>query len=675
MKFLSRISPALLVLILFFGFAPDANAAEPSTQQQVEAAVSAMLVIALNFMNMILWPFLLMIGDLMDSKIIIGPGMEDVLREIWVQVRNLVNIGFVVVLILIAFYNVLGLGSEGNLALKTALPKLIIGLVAVNFTFLGGKLIIDVASLATTAAFALPEVVDQSSDAINFEKQKNDFIYKVCVPSDGTAYTEDNAPPITKIFCSLDASNNYTPDLNNDYKPFFSRLNANNIGVIMAVNMGALEKLNAVKADGVFEFRELVINGLFSLLMFIIFAVSYIVLGLVLIFRAVVLWVAIALSPIAVLFYVVPQLKEQAGGGADFAGKVTKHIIAPIVIGLILSIGFIMVEALQGVVGSASSSLSSSATADIFSKEFLVTGIADMQHLLIAITCIVIVWEGVFQAASGTYAEGITGTIKSTLLDWGKTGIGLAQYAQIIPSWAKDEHGGGMQKMSVSDIGMMKDDVFSAFRQKERNKYLEKIKDTPLGKYINLKNLELSDVAEHPENYNDDHRRDIVVKNIHGWDEEQIRHLVPILTTLAETAKPAMVEEVKNLSKLGEADFKTNFERLAKGGAFGYEWSDRAGDKGEKLRKSIIGEVAPEKPTRMMDTMFTDAKVKMPVGINFEVPVSFTVINDEATDQAVFTAKISTTTKEAFNTYITNQPKDKNGKPIFDVKKFLTDKI
>ena len=39
------------------------------------------------------------------------------------------NIAFVLILLIMAFYNVSGMAKEGNLALKTGLPMLVIGLI------------------------------------------------------------------------------------------------------------------------------------------------------------------------------------------------------------------------------------------------------------------------------------------------------------------------------------------------------------------------------------------------------------------------------------------------------------------------------------------------------------------------------------------------------------------
>ncbi|MBT5516997.1 hypothetical protein HOK22_03735, partial [Candidatus Peregrinibacteria bacterium] len=168
--------PVLLLTLIFVG--PEiAYAAEPGIDQVTNETLGFMIATVIKTLNALLWPLLLIIGDLMDNDLIVGPEMEDRLLSIWVEIRNLVNIGFVLVLLVIAFYNALPFTeSEGNLAIKTALPKLIIGLILVNFTYVGAKVVLDVANIGTTAAFALPEIVED----FDFSEQKEEFTTEVC---------------------------------------------------------------------------------------------------------------------------------------------------------------------------------------------------------------------------------------------------------------------------------------------------------------------------------------------------------------------------------------------------------------------------------------------------------------------------------------------------------------
>lgn len=426
----------VLVLCLIFG---DAAWAEPpvstdSTESDVIKNAVQLVSLGIKTINVFLWPFLIIIGDLMDSDLIIGPGMESRLLTIWVQIRNLVNIAFVLVLLVVAFYNVLGIGGgEGNLAIKTALPKLVLGLVLVNFTFVGGKVVLDITNVATTAAFALPELVD----GYNFNDERNEFAQSVCYKkyvgapapdADGDVvdsnqyWNETDARVYVRPFCKLgevvvkDTKNKevkqYTGELNEFASAtYFTELNANNIGLVMAVNMGALESLGILDSDNIENFSDLAVSTVFSLVMYVVFAISYVVLGVLLLTRVVVLWLALALSPVTVLVFVVPEIKEWAGGAGDIQNKVVKHLISPIIVGLTLTLGYLMISAWGGVARGSANDASIKFN-ELMAEEFLMSGIDDLPQFMIAIASIVIVWVGVFAAADGTFAESITGGIK-----------------------------------------------------------------------------------------------------------------------------------------------------------------------------------------------------------------------------------------------------------------------
>ena len=361
----------ILALFTFLLFLPDtAFAAEPSTSDAMTEAVMAGVSLMIQVLNMLLWPLLLIIGELMSNDLIIGPGMEERLLSIWQQIRDLVNIAFVLILLIMAFYNVSGMAKEGNFALKTGLPKLVIGLILVNFTFLGGKVLLDVSNVATNLVFALPQSieavanVDGGSDVTgsqtDFQATVTELEENLCTkPLAGSTTGERiafdnsdaNIPPSAAMFCT-DANGDLTSTLNPDLKAkFFGTLNVSNVGLIIAVNMGHLTDLNYTSIE-VTKISDLAINTIFSLIMFVIFAISYIVLAIILIARIAVLWLAMAFSPVAVLFYVVPELKSSAGEGGDIAGKVLTHVMAPIKLGIALAVGFMMIDAMYGVTGN-----------------------------------------------------------------------------------------------------------------------------------------------------------------------------------------------------------------------------------------------------------------------------------------------------------------------------------
>lgn len=424
---------ALLLILPETVFASSHTDVTGAAQDAVEQTMLAAFGLLLKVLTMALTPVLMIIGDLMDNDLIIGPGMEERLLSIWAQVRNLVNIIFVVYLLIMAFYNVSGLGKEGNLAIKTGLPKLIIGLILVNFTFLGGKLVLDVSGILTTAVFSLPEVVEDAEGTNNFKKSIDSFMTNVCYRPDGeTTYksTDKDIPSMTTFFCAVDGNGDYTGALSDTIaSSFFSELNASNLGLIMAVNMGGLQNLNFA-TTGITSIGQLAVNQIFSFAIFLVFSVSYIVLALILVARVAVLWVALAFSPVVVLFYVIPELKSGAGNAGNVQEQVITHIIAPIKIGLILTVGYMMVGAMADYTGGSGGMLSGVNLVDL-PKQLLITGMADMQKLLIAVTTIVIIWRAIFSAVDGTLAADLAGTVRGAVESTGGTILGAVKYAPL----------------------------------------------------------------------------------------------------------------------------------------------------------------------------------------------------------------------------------------------------
>ncbi len=468
----------LLCTVPHLAFAADsASTGGAGDKNDVVQNIAQMLSLLIQFLNTLLWPFLIMMGDLMDVDLILGPGMEERLHSIWVQFRNLVNIAFVLVLLVVAIYNILGLGGgEGELAIKTALPKIVLGLVLVNFTFIAGKVILDLVNVGTTVAFGLP----QMADSYSFEPQKDEFEQNVCFRSQsssssssssgdevsfGDLYWDKDDPDVpfqTKIFCRVASDAEVAEDayVTNKYvglresldSQYFSDLNKNNVALIMAVNMGSLGSLNILKVEGVKTFTDLTVNFIFSVVMYLVFAISYVVMGIVLLTRVIVLWMAMALSPLAVFFYVVPQAKEWLGEGGDFSKKVVKHLISPMIFGVTFSLGYLLMDAWNDMAGNASNAYGGVQADQLLSTEFLVSGIDDLPKFIIAIASIVVVWTGVFSAASGTVAEGITGKIKG----FGDTvKEALFKAPMLIPTVPLDVMGEPGEALSLGAAGML----------------------------------------------------------------------------------------------------------------------------------------------------------------------------------------------------------------------------
>jgi len=162
--------------------------------------------------------------------------------------------------------------------------------------------------------------------------------------------------------------------------------------------------------------------------------------------RMVVMWLSIAVSPILVLLLGSSGIKEKVGDLGKLVDQFTKNAIAPVLIALSMTVGWIMLRAVQDTNGiSSDSALSVDPTGGI-----PVVGLNTLQDFTVAVGTIAVVWLGVFSAASGTIAEGATNWMKENLLKAGKyVGSIPFKHVPFIPMTVN----GSDQPITLSQLG------------------------------------------------------------------------------------------------------------------------------------------------------------------------------------------------------------------------------
>jgi hypothetical protein len=459
------------------------NAAATTTDKTQVLKMMNFLIALQDILNKLLWPVLVMIGGLIDNSLLFGNGMEERLREIWIPIRNIVNILFVVALVAIALYNVLGIGDENsNYSIKAILPKIIVGIIVVNFSFLGIKVFLDGINVLTSAIFALPnqvgadtlvldperkgdqEIIDkycrtvkdkeynETIDYVAMEKEDDDRLYKRVAQSDkfktyfeGKIEASTTAAQIEEmvaggIFTGTDDESDILEEewdktiaenengkicvydkekkkfiLTNHGQLFLKRWNARNSSLAMALGLSKIVLYKEINIGSLGNIDKLLINSALSLLLYILFVASFMALFVVLLGRLVVMWLAIALSPVLLLTMAIPAIKENVSGFGDITSQFVQNAIAPLGIALSLSIGWIMLKALQGV-----NSLYGGEQISFTAAEGIpVVGLTSMQDLIVGVGTIAVIWLGVFTAASKTIAGGVTDWMKSGLMKAG----------------------------------------------------------------------------------------------------------------------------------------------------------------------------------------------------------------------------------------------------------------
>jgi len=410
--------------------APPPSPTPPPPQSSTDVANSMLAGLSqiMKLLQVIFWPILMMIGSLMQNDILFGAGMEARLLEIWVNVRNIVNILMVLVLLGIALYNVMGAGE--NYHFKTILPKFVIALIAVNFTFIGIKIALDAVNVVSTAIFALPSSVEETLKVQGSDTTGKVGILTVDQSNAMCSALYGGTVGSSEYLSNVKAANDKAPSICADSETngsylrspeavnFFSRMNAQNAALIMAVTLGKADLLDKVYVNVESPtVGKLLLNTLFSLVLYVVYGTAYIALFVTLLIRLVALWVMIAVSPLMVLPFVLPEKLKGMVSGGDMQEKFMKTILVPIPVALVMSIGFVMLQGLQAAKLNTGNTLLNNPT---ISMDLLTSGLTSLQELIVAFGAVAFIWMGVFMALKGTYAEGITESIKGTVEGAGK---------------------------------------------------------------------------------------------------------------------------------------------------------------------------------------------------------------------------------------------------------------
>jgi len=423
-------------------------------------------------------------GDLMDNTFILDGAMGMKLQAVWMVVRNLVNIFFAILLLGVAFANVIGYGGgEGNYSVKKFLPKLALALIAVNFTFLAAKVVLDVNNVLTTAVFAIPQNIVTMSQLepaggefplklykkytctldSNRLKKLKDKLPDTSIPSAKditpavpgspvSVTTQDLSDGVTGVtvlgaaggdysyevpkkeglktlgFCVATVDSVNSGDFIDLSQPY--AFNKKNFVWLMALRFQNIQLLNKLP-DMVNNFDAVMVNAGFSIFFAIIYAIAYVVLFIVLLARIAVLWVCIMLSPLVAIEIAFPSFKSIMGEKMDIKNMFLKHAFVPLKIAVPMAIGFVMLSQMQLVASGAS----------LF-KEFKVnfeTGGEFVRggtfaQILYSLASAAVIWMGVFSAAEGVMGvDSVIKGIKSGAESVGKTVAKLPTYARVIP--------------------------------------------------------------------------------------------------------------------------------------------------------------------------------------------------------------------------------------------------
>ncbi|TSC57441.1 MAG: hypothetical protein Greene041619_1173 [Candidatus Peregrinibacteria bacterium Greene0416_19] len=111
----------------------------------------------ITVLDVLMWLLFLLLELVMDPSFIFSAGLLRMLQEVWQFSRDLVNVGFAILLIVGAVWTVVTANTE---KVKTMLPKFVILVVVVNFSWFIPRVIFDVAQIAAYTVFQIPSMLN-----------------------------------------------------------------------------------------------------------------------------------------------------------------------------------------------------------------------------------------------------------------------------------------------------------------------------------------------------------------------------------------------------------------------------------------------------------------------------------------------------------------------------------
>lgn len=240
-------------------------------------------------------------------------GINWYLKEIWILVSNVVYFVFAFILIWIAFMNILGKWDKWEL--KQALPKFIVWVLIVPFSWFFVQFIVSITSILTVSVLTLPNETF-SSYTQNLEKSNicSNYVLDLeqiwnAFKKDATKEAKDKA--IKGIYECGDQKKLSVKDLLENNALWIMNVYTYWVMNLEAMDNISLDNLNSWIRTGANLFGK----ALFDIVFAVVYFILLITLAIALLVRWIWLWLYMMLSPVFWLLYFFD--KNEWGGAFD----------------------------------------------------------------------------------------------------------------------------------------------------------------------------------------------------------------------------------------------------------------------------------------------------------------------------------------------------------------------
>lgn len=228
-------------------------------------------------------------------------GINWYLKQIWILVSNVVYFAFAFILIFIAFANIIW-SQNANFALKQAIPKFIIWILIVPFSWFIVQFLVSVSSILTISAMNLPFEAFK-----DYEKAMSEVrIPEECtinLPSLSTAeWKQKSWTSSDEIFSCTEADVSLSQIMSTDKSSdgVFWIIAVYTYWIVWIENFDKLIKKEIPQLKTIWD---VVVKVIFDLLFILVYALLMIALGLALMIRWIRLWIFMMFAPLFGLMY------------------------------------------------------------------------------------------------------------------------------------------------------------------------------------------------------------------------------------------------------------------------------------------------------------------------------------------------------------------------------------
>ncbi len=225
------------------------------------------------------------------------------LKEIWILVSNVVYFLFALILVAIAFMNIVWKGEGNTWELKQALPRFIIGVLIVPFSWFFVQFVLSVSAILTIGVLTLPYDTFKEEDFLkNIDSDFEICTHQVIDLWSGNASNGSNA-----LSGGLECKDKKTIQ-QILWEPGESGLKNGIFGIISIYTYGILgvndkDKTERPQLNSIKDLIDLWVKWIFDILFFVVYCILMVALFLALLVRWIWLWMYMMISPVFGLLY------------------------------------------------------------------------------------------------------------------------------------------------------------------------------------------------------------------------------------------------------------------------------------------------------------------------------------------------------------------------------------